>query len=290
MSGFRLGTKTVGVTVMESQVSARVSVIVAVYNGEMHIRDCLNSILNQTYQDFEIIVVNDGSADRTQDLVCQIESGKLSTIRLDKNYGVSAARNKGMQKACGELIAIMDADDIAMPNRLAEQVDFLDKHRDIDLVGSYVKLESEAGSTEVAVRPLNHSAITKAASWSCPLWNTTLMFRSHILQQVPNYPEEFRHGEDYRFLVQVMKRFKVANIPQVLVIKHENRKGLTFRISPWHHFRLGLSHRLYAVQLLNAGPLAYVKAVSAAFSILIVRLFGLNREVLKSYLNGREGT
>jgi len=274
---------------MASQVSPRVSVVVAVYNGETHIGDCLNSMLNQTYQDFEIIVVNDGSTDRTQELISQIQSTKLSIVKLAKNCGQAAARNRGIEKCRGELIAIMDADDIAVPNRLAEQVAFLDKHRDIALVGSYVKLEGEMGRAEVAVRPLSHSAITKAASWSCPLWNTTLMFRSHILQEVPNYPEEFRHGEDYRFLVQVMNRFKVANIPQVLVIKQEDQQALTFRLSAWRHFRLGLSHRLYAVQSLQAGPLAYLKAISAAYAIFFTRLFKLNREVLKSYFNGREG-
>lgn len=268
---------------MERKSPPRVSVIIAVYNGVSQIHDSMTSLLSQTFDDFEIIIVDDASTDGTSELIKEYPSSKIKTIRLNTNLGPSTARNKGIQCASGELIAIMDSDDIALPERLAQQVSFLDQHPEIDLVGSYVNLCYENGHESLAQRPLTHSAIAKTSSWTCPVWNTTIMFRSRIMETLSGYPEDFRHGEDYRFIVQVMKHYKIANIPQALVIKNERKDGLTLPGSLQEHFRLGLSHRLYAVKELRFGPIAYIEAIFSACAIPFVRFFGLNKENLKTY-------
>ncbi|GAF78999.1 unnamed protein product, partial [marine sediment metagenome] len=206
---------------MNNLEKPRVSVIVAVYNGEKLLQKCIHSILTQSYSDFEVIVVNDGSSDGTKKILASFNSPQMHVLHFEKNRGVSAARNAGFLKARGEYISVLDSDDFCLPNRLKEQVDYLDRTKEVDLIGSYVTLRSELGDVEVATRPLRHISILKAASWSCPIWNTTIMFRRSILKTVSGYPEEYHHGEDYRFLVQVMKHFKVANLPKVHVIKRE---------------------------------------------------------------------
>ncbi len=266
-----------------------ISVIVAVFNGEDHIADCLDSLLAQTFSDFEVIVVDDGSTDSTPDIVGRFPDPRLRDHRLATNRGVSHARNTAAGLARGRYLAILDADDMALPERLERQLAFMEANPEIALAGSYFRLDDDRGRSTVVHRPLEHHDIRRALSHCCAVANTTLIMRRDAFIEIGGYPETLLHGEDYRLLASALGRFRAANIPEVLVIKRESRSGLTFGIGPLAHFRLGLSHRAFAIRTLGLGPAAWLKAIAATFGILVVRVTGVDKERMRALLIGRGG-
>ena len=104
----------------------KVSLIMKVYNGEAYLKEAINSILNQTYQDFEFIIIDDGSFDRSPDIVRQYTDERIRFLQNEQNMGLCATQNKAIQAARGEYIAVMDCDDISYKTRLEKQVAFLD--------------------------------------------------------------------------------------------------------------------------------------------------------------------
>jgi len=116
-------------------VLAKVSTIIPAYNCERYIKETIESVLSQTYKDIELIIIDDGSTDRTGEIVRSFES-KVEYIRQSKNTGPSAARNRGIEKAKGEYIAFLDGDDVWMPTKIEEQIKLLESNKDIALVYS----------------------------------------------------------------------------------------------------------------------------------------------------------
>ena len=111
-----------------------ISVLMSVYNGEKYIQEAINSILNQTYQNFELIIVNDGSVDKTREIIEAYKEPRIVLFNLEENRGVGSALQFGLQKTQGKYIAKADADDIFHPTRLEKQKKFLDDNPDIALV------------------------------------------------------------------------------------------------------------------------------------------------------------
>ena len=116
----------------------RVSVVTSVYNGEAYVEECIDSILNQTFQDFEYIILNNGSTDRTLEILNRHTDPRLHIIHQD-NLGISRSLNKGISLSKSELIVRLDADDYSLPNRLEKQVTFMEQHPEISFCGSRLK-------------------------------------------------------------------------------------------------------------------------------------------------------
>lgn len=261
-----------------------VSVLVAVHNGARHIEACLHSLLNQSFDHFEVIVIDDASTDGTHQLVEAYDDPRLTLLRLPCNQGPSAARNRGAAVARGRYLAILDADDVALPDRLARQVQFMDAHPEILLSGSFFRLESDYGTTARVTRPLDDKAIRRGLAQSCTIANTTAIIRRDAYLAHGGFPEHLRHGEDYRLFTDILRSGKAANIPEILVVKRERADGLTFRLSTPRHIWMGLTHRYYAVHRLRLGASAYALATVTALGIGAVRALGLNRETIKKVM------
>lgn len=259
----------------------RVSVIIAVYNGERFIKQCIESLLNQSYMGYEIIVVDDGSTDTTCDIIKNINHDRLKVIHLDSNRGCSAARNLGAMEARGEYLAILDADDFALPERLEKQIRFLEMNPDHAMVGTWINLENENGSSQIVKNPMTDPEIRRIMSWCCPIANTALMIRTGVFREVGGFPEEFRHGEDYRLFAKVLRKYKAANLNDVLVVKRDRKDGLTFKLPAWKHAYYGLRHRIYSIETVQLPKYHYIYSIIASLGILLVRSFGLNRTALK---------
>ena len=123
----------------------KVTVVIPVHNREKYVGIAVDSILSQTFSDFELLVIDDGSIDRSIDVVLSYSDPRIGLVRNHTNLGVATTRNKGIQLACGEYLALLDSDDWAYPGRLAKQTAFLDNHPDYAAVGSWIEWMSEEG-------------------------------------------------------------------------------------------------------------------------------------------------
>ncbi|HGF9542707.1 TPA: glycosyltransferase family 2 protein, partial [Acinetobacter baumannii] len=113
-----------------------VSVVLPAYNAELYLKEAIDSVLSQTFTDFELIILNDGSIDRTEEIILSYNDSRIVYVKNEKNLGLIGTLNKGINLAKGKYIARMDADDICLPERFKKQVDFLEKNNEIDLIGT----------------------------------------------------------------------------------------------------------------------------------------------------------
>ncbi len=198
----------------------RVTVLMSVYNGEKYLREAIDSVLSQTFGDFELLIINDGSTDGTWEI---LESYKDARIRLfnQDNMGLTRSLNKGIQLSRCEYIARMDADDIALPERLGKQVRFLDEHPEIAAVGSFHHEENLTRAVSIKKFPADDPAIRKILLKKNPISHPTVMIRRSILIKIGCYNEgeEYKYIEDYELWSRLARAYKLANIPEALVIK-----------------------------------------------------------------------
>lgn len=197
-----------------------VSVALSVYNAEPYLAAAIESILNQTFKDFEFIIIDDGSTDDSLKTL-QKYAAQDQRIRLTsrENRGIPQTRNEILAQSQGEFIAVMDADDIALPDRLAQQVEFLTQHPNVVCVGGGFEMIDEKGRylTSLTV-PTDDATIQKLAlAGHCSICHPTAMIRRTALQQVSGYDEAFRQTLDLDLWLRLGEIGQLANLPQPLL-------------------------------------------------------------------------
>lgn len=203
----------------------KVSVVMPVRNGEKYIKQSIDSVLSQTLQDFELIVVDDGSNDNTGEIVKSIKSDKIVYLKQDK-LGISAALNKGIRNSIGLMIARMDSDDIMLPNRLEIQYNYLSKHQEIDILGTGFIWGNNKTDTEY-FNP-KEGKITKdnLLSFGNLLAHPTVMFRrDKVKEKLGEYPYEgyYNGAEDYKLWIKAIDSgLKIYNIPEPTLIYRQH--------------------------------------------------------------------
>lgn len=194
----------------------KISVIMPVYNGERYLKEAIESILNQTFSDFEFIIINDCSSDKTEEIIKSYTDERIVYVKNEKNMGVAATLNKGLAKAKGEYIARMDADDISLPERFKTQVDFMDKNADIGLCGSWI--EFFGGKSGIArLTTDNKQAKTDLIFSSCIAHPSVMMRKAVIEKYTLKYETEFEQMEDYALWYNFAKYTGVVSLPVVLL-------------------------------------------------------------------------
>lgn len=193
----------------------KISLVMTVFNAEAYIKKALDSILNQTYTDFEIIVVDDASTDETPKILSEY---KIKNIRNQENFGAYKSANIGISQACGEYIARLDADDISLPDRFAKQVDFLNSNQDHILVGSgaYLINEHDANIGILAYQS-SFGEILPYIFFVNRFVHSSIMFRKSFFDNYGGYKELLK-AQDYEYYLRMLEKgFKLANIPVPLV-------------------------------------------------------------------------
>ncbi len=204
----------------------RVSVVMSVYNGERYVGEAIESILNQTFRDFEFIIVDDGSVDSTPRILASYQDPRIRIYR-QPNRGQSSALNRGIRHASGGYIARMDADDVSFPERLEREVSFLDAHREIGLVGTWcVKVDVGTGKKRVQSLPEDDIAIRKFMTVDNPFIHSSIMVRKSVLDTVGLYDEGLI-WQDYELWVRVAKSHRMANIREPLIMRRKHPGSLT---------------------------------------------------------------
>jgi glycosyltransferase involved in cell wall biosynthesis len=198
--------------------SLRVSVVLAAYNAENYICDAIESILGQNYEGFELIVVDDGSSDRTSELLDGFGDQRIVRLRNEKNLGVAAARNRGGAIAKGEFIAVHDADDLSMPERFEKQVAYLDENPDVGVVGSQGWLLTPGGRTEINVPQSNDEIQARLIGQNC-MHHSSLMIRASAMKLVGGYDESYSAALDLDLVLRLAEITRMANLQDRLYVK-----------------------------------------------------------------------
>ena len=195
----------------------KVTVLMSVYNGEKYLPGTIESILNQTFTDFEFIIINDGSTDGTTRILESCSDPRIIIINNQKNVGLTKSLNKGLKIARGEYIARQDASDVSMPRRLEKEVDFLEKHKSTGLIGSSFQLISESGEPLAIQEVLTgNDEIKRALLEGNQFSHGSVMFRKEYVENVGGYREEIRFAQDYDLWLRISEKYDVANIAEPL--------------------------------------------------------------------------
>lgn len=196
--------------------SPAISVIMPVYNAEMYLKDSIESILDQSFTDFEFLIYNDGSTDKTDEIINTFKDVRIVYKKMDKNSGYLNLLNDGLAIAKGKYIARMDADDISMPNRFEEQYKYLENNAEVGICGSWIEFIGEQSG--VIERPVSFEEIQFGLFFSCPLTHPTVMMRNDLLKKYNLiYHTEYYYAEDHYFFAQASLHFKIVNLPKVLL-------------------------------------------------------------------------
>ena len=195
-----------------------VSVVVPVHNRADVVGDAIASLMQQSFGDFEVIVVDDGSTDQSAEIALRSGDGRVRLVRHERNLGIPAARNSGLDAATGAFIAWLDSDDLARPGRLAEQVRFLSAHPDTAALGACSGRVDWQGRPKGRPRvPLfTHEALVPALMFRTPMIQSTLMGRAEILQSC-RYRSEYPVCEDLDMYIRLTRSHRIANLPFIAV-------------------------------------------------------------------------
>lgn len=212
----------------------QVSVIMPVYNGEKYLAEAIDSILGQTFEDFELLIVDDGSTDGSAEIIRSYETQdrRIRFLQLDQNSGQGPALNAGLATATGSFITNMDCDDISLPLRLEKQVRFLQTHPHIGAAGVCAQAKSEDFTTtlfEFNV-PQEHALIAFNLMFGASFVGATAALRSEFIREIGGYSKERRTSPDLDLFCRLLRHTSIrfANLPEYLYLyrRHDSAIGV----------------------------------------------------------------
>jgi glycosyltransferase involved in cell wall biosynthesis len=201
----------------------RASVLMTVYNGQRYVKAAVASALSQVTGEFEVVVIDDGSTDLTRRLLDGFDDPRLSVVHCGR-LGRSRALNFGLERCASPYVAILDADDVALPHRLCRQIGYLDANPDVALVGSRYRphIDRDGKSIGEDIFPLQFSEIAdELRQFRCPLIHSSVMFRKETIRDAGGYDESLASNEDWDLYVRLAlsARLPIANIDERLSLK-----------------------------------------------------------------------
>ncbi len=210
---------------------SKISVVMPVYNAEAFLGYAIESILDQTFQNFEFIIVEDASTDNSLKIIKDyMESdNRIILLRNEENLGIAETRTKGTKHAQGKYIAVADADDISIPTRFAKQYDYLESHLDCGVVGGFIELfDSETGKT-IGVRKYHEDdlRLRKRIFLYSPVAQPVSMIRRNAFDTLGYYDPKFPPAEDLDFWFRIGTKYKFANIQEILLKYRVNKQSAT---------------------------------------------------------------
>ena len=214
------------------QQNPEASVIMTVFNGEKYLEESVESILGQTYENFEFIIVDDGSFDKTSEILEHYskKDARIKIIANNQNIGLAKSLNKAIEAAQGKYIARQDADDISLPQRLEKQVEFLESHPEIKILGTYAYLIANGAETlGKEIVPTSSKVIKETLIKRNPFIHSSIMIKKEIIDKIGGYNEEFKTTQDYELWFRVLKISEGENLPIFLVKKRYHPEMISFK-------------------------------------------------------------
>ena len=212
-------------------MTVSISMIMPVYNSERYVSIAIESILTQTFQDFEFIIVNDGSTDSSLEVIqrFQVKDSRIRILDLP-HQGITKSLNSAIRIAQGKYIARMDADDISMPERLEKQYHYMEAHPEIAVCGSGALIIDEDGDVIRKDRVVcTHENIEKRhLSGKCSLKHSSVIIRASILRKVNGYNEELPYAQDFDLWFRIGEIGKLVNLPNALIKFRRNPNSVSY--------------------------------------------------------------
>ena len=204
-----------------------VTVLMPVYNGEKYLKEAIDSILSQTYTNFEFLIINDASIDSSENIILSYNDARIRYVKNESNLRLIATLNKGIILSQGDFIVRLDADDIAREDRIEKQLNFLLSHEDYGLVGSWCKV---INSDKKITYHNQHEDLIFAMALYCPFIHPSIMIRKSIITESQlKFDENYLHAEDYELWSRLILITKVANIPDFLTFYREHEAQISAR-------------------------------------------------------------
>ncbi len=211
------------------KISALVSVIIPAFNASKYVGEAIDSIVNQTYKNLEIIVINDASTDDTLAIAKRYAKSdkRITVYDNEKNMGIGKNRAKGIKLAKGKYICWQDADDISLPDRILHQVEYLEGHKDVGVVGGYIHFFDE--SCDMAVRRYaEHDVeLRKSIFKYNPVAQPASTVRAEVYNAIGTYSAKYTVSEDIEMLFRIGTKYKFANIQEEVLRYRQSAGSLT---------------------------------------------------------------
>lgn len=215
----------------------KISVLMSVYNGSQYLHESVKSVLNQTSNNFEFIIIDDGSTDRSWEILKEFsrQDSRIVLIKNEENVGLTKSLNKGLQVAQGEYIARQDADDISLPTRFAQQVTYLDESKEAVLVSANYSYIDAQGSF---INSLNLSDDPDVTGWYLLFYNRIgahglAMFRREAAIALGGYLESYRYSQDYEFWQRLRTLGKLKILPEILQLyRRSHSESISVKAKP----------------------------------------------------------
>lgn len=195
----------------------RVSVLMTVYNAALFLRESIDSLLAQSFSDWELVAVENGSMDGSASILVEYADSRLRVFPFEENIGRTQALRYAFEQARGEYIAILDADDVAHQNRIARQVEFMTQNTEVALLGSWAIQINGRGEKISELRPpTDQRELRELLGWANPIVHSSSMYHRERVRQVGGYPSQLTYAQDYGLLLELAQRHQVAVLGEFL--------------------------------------------------------------------------
>lgn len=201
---------------MQKENGPFISVLMCVYNGEEYLAEAIGSILNQSYSNFEFIIINDGSTDKSESIILSFEDDRIRYVKNESNLKLIPSLNKGLNLVKGKYIVRMDADDICFPNRIEEQVDFLERHPDAGVVGCFVTTLGQDNGRVIKFKT-QPDEIKFKLFFNNHVFHPTVVIRTSLIRDFGFKYENYLHAEDYQLWIRISRVSNIYIIPKVFL-------------------------------------------------------------------------
>ncbi|MFA6587804.1 MAG: glycosyltransferase [Patescibacteria group bacterium] len=208
-----------------------VTVVMPIYNGEVHLETAIKSILNQTYPDFELLILDDASTDSSLKIIKSFNDPRIRLIQNEANAGLNKTLNIGLAAAHSVYIARMDQDDISHPERLKKQIAYLEQNPEIGVCGTAVEFLAKTGKKTNLIFPTGNNLIKWAFCFYNPIAHPTVMMRKKIVEQVNGYStlEHTHYTEDYDLWYRLLPITKFHNLEEPLLTLRKHESNMTVK-------------------------------------------------------------
>ncbi len=253
-----------------------VSVIIPVYNAQKYICEALKSIINQTYSNLEVIIIDDGSTDNSLEIITkyQLEDSRVKILKNNKNMGLIYSLNKGIVNSNGKYIARMDADDISYLTRIEKQVNFMEKNTDVCMCGTECKLflgNKKFLRKNIEVE-IDYEKIIASTLFKCEFIHPSIMIRRDIINENNyKYDSDFNSVEDYELWSRILINHKVTNIKESLLLYRVLKTSITSNANKNMELRKKTFKKLYKNYISNLGLKLNDEELDIHFEIAMIQ-------------------